>query len=93
MVIMQLDNCNLCSTLCNKRINIFNDNQYCIVPPCSMALFKYTENKYFLSGKIYTQPEHGDTFETLYECINYMINNYDLSLESFLKLTKVLATS
>lgn len=86
--------CSKCLSLCNKdSINILNDGKYCVVPPCSIMFKEYTLKKYFLAGAVDTLPENGDKFNTLSDCVNYMIDNYNLSLETFLKLSKVLATS
>lgn len=88
---MNYENCKKCpKELCKPRFsNIFNDNTYCIVPPCS-ALFKdITRSKYFLSDDVLADPLHATKFNELIQCITYMIANYNLSLESTLYLTKI----
>lgn len=91
---MKYKDCKKCpKELCKPQsINIFNDNTYCIVPPCDTFFKDATGSKYFLSGAVgatVAMTPGINKFNELTQCITYMICNYNLSFESTLFLTRI----
>ena len=88
---MKYEDCKKCpKEICKPNaLDIFNDNEYCAVPPCSSVFKEVSGGVYFLAGRINTPASIAAKLNNFGESVRYLLNECDISLEGALYLTKL----